>query len=202
MGAPGVACVRRETMMKIHILLSNRETYTYVVKSEERARDLLNEIVPPKLFSRQRLIIQGATSVSGFACPHVEWVEFETEHAPPWAYINQGIERLERISETEFQELIVRQSAGANEDEIFAEFVMRSGRHLFVRIMLVSESAGGFRQLIAHLLDGGGFDVMDDDSGRRLIVNPSNIARWNVHPAPKTPLPEQFAWMANFQRVD
>lgn len=188
--------------MKIHILLSDRETYTYVVESDERARDLLNEIVPPKLFTRPRLILQGTTSVSGFACAHVEWVEFETDHAPPWGYTNQGIERLERITEAEFQELIVRQSSGATQGEIFAELVMRSGRHLFVRIMPVSETAGEFRQVIAHLLDGGGFDVADEDSGCRLIVNPKNIARWNVHPAPDKPLPGQIAWLANFKRVD
>lgn len=188
--------------MRIHILLSDRETYTYVVESDEQARALLNEIVPPKLFTRPRLIIQGKTSVSGFASRHVEWVEFETEHAPPWAYTNQGIERLERLTEAEFRELIVRQSSGAIDSEIFAEFVMRSGRHLFVKILPVSETAGEFRQLIAHLLDGGGIDVVDEDSGCRLIVNPRNVARWNVHPAPEKPLPAQFAWPANFQRVE
>ena len=129
-------------------------------------------------------------------------MEFETELSPHWAYTHQGIERLDRINESEFQELIVRQSSSGNKGEIFAEFVMRSGRHLYVRMTPISEAAGDFRLVITQLLDGGGFVVVDEEEGCRMIVNPKNIARWNVHPAPEKPMPTPFAWPASYQRVD
>lgn len=186
--------------MKIAFHLSDGETYHYEQESNEEARSLLENLKPTKVFSQAQIVLQGNTSLSGFACRNVEWIEFHTGLDLPWSNLNVGFDRLEVITEEAFQDFVAREAAGGNPGNgHVGEFVMRSGRRVHVAFGTSGGTDVDLHVILGHLTEGGGFHATDPAAGTHLLINPNNLSRWNVHPTSRKPLPRQYAWPASFR---
>ena len=188
--------------MKIDFHLSDGETYHYEQETEETAKAILEYLKPAKIFSQAQIVLQGSTSLSGFACRNVEWIEFTTDLGMPWAGHNVGFDRLDVITEEAFHAFIAKDAASRDSDLHVAEFVMRSGKRIHVEFRTSGATDVDLHVILGHLIEGGGFHAVDPTTSGHLLINPNNLSRWNVHPTSRKPLPPQYAWPASFLKSE
>lgn len=190
--------------MEIRVHVKDGEEFSFVQKDEELIDRILSTINPFRLFQREQIVIQGATTTIGFSAKSIECIEFLTDRKLDWPSAG-GLEDVVSLSEESFsmeserragQDMRKVQIAVKKGDIVdgLGIYVMESGKRFYFIYSIKVHGRLDARKRIQYFLDSWGFPARRE-SGGYLLINPKNISQWSLHPGP--PVAPTDAWYVN-----
>ncbi len=183
--------------MRIKVTMISRETYEFEVPVED-PQEFLDSIKPKELFHRPLHQFCGKMRSVSINPEWVEWIEVETVEVPKIRQLRRDITFYNLTPEV-FQSRVSLQKnqimtlieSGAKQDALlaFGKATFKSGRILHVEIAAQKMDVGSERTSEAQKIFSMPALILQGEFSGLHIVNPKNIAVWQVVPGLKKPAP-------------
>lgn len=189
--------------MEIVVHVTDGEVFRFEQEDPALINAIFHGVQPARIFQQKQILVHGRLAVSGFASSAIEQVEFITDVEPNWTAHQAVADSMVSVSEEKFQDGVTKllRSMGGQRPELrpgeksrgFAEFVMTSGKRIYVVFEVTVKNKLEQRQILNNFLNPGGFYCRRQDGGH-VIVNTENISRFTLNPGPNDAIAN--AWVA------
>jgi hypothetical protein len=182
--------------LEIHVHLEDGRVQKFLQQDPQIAQNLLTHLQPTKLFSQKVLLMGGTDSLTAFQMSEVVRIDLIAPQTPDYPFYN-GVLDIQQITPDEFQQryhpqtfAALRQSAQAHPGEpitVFSELELVNGERLFMQVCVKMEQRLPLEQgiFVSQLFAANGLHGRRREGGV-VIINPANIVRFTLYPAPPT----------------
>jgi hypothetical protein len=177
----------RTPALAVHVHLTSGRAIRFVQPDAAAARDLTGRVHPQRLFGQPLLLLTGAAGgLTAFPTGAVEQVDLLTDDAPAWTHPDDVLDVVELSPEASARGRARRERPA----DLYAEFEMRSGRPVHLRVSFApsSDDTGRGRVLSAdrnlaftHVFQRAVIWGRREEGGL-FLLNPANVARLTAFP--------------------
>lgn len=182
----------RPAYLDLRVWLTSGSCEKFVQTDAEAAEQMIEQVHPERVFARRHLALSGSDFLTAFPADSIERIELRLYPVPVWPQ-HPAVEDIAAVSLETFRQLRRHQQPGGRNLAALAE--MRSGAVSLLRIRLseppserdARSSALEAGRFLSHLFTGPAlFGRLD---GGLFLLNPINIIRFAVSPAPAAAVP-------------
>jgi len=192
------------TPLEIQVHLEDGSVAKFQQSDPETIKQLLDNFQPTRVFSQRVLMFGDGSSLSAFQVDKVVRFDLIAPYVPDYPFYN-GVLDIQMITPDQFEErykpqtfVALRQRAQETPGEpitVFSELELVNGQRLFQQVCVRVEERLPLEQgiFVSQLFNAHGLHGRCQGGGV-VVVNPANILRFTLYPAP--PAFPPGAWAA------
>ncbi len=177
----------------IHVHGIDGHVSRFVQSDAAAARTILDQVHPARLFTQPSLIIKGDTATTAFPCSAIARIDLLTEAYPGWPF-PRNLEDVIELSEAELaQHLRPEILRNWHPDHAvpgdpllaFLDITLLNAAKVCAELVVcVPDATSIDRSILLHQILQAPVHYMRRRQGGAVLINPANIARFNLHPGP------------------
>lgn len=184
----------QKSLLEIHVHLEDGRVTKFEQNDPLLAQKLLDNLQPTRLFAQKILLFGSTDSLNAFQLTQVVRIDLIASNVPDYPFYN-GVLDIQQITPDEFKQryhpqtfVALRQAAQDSPGEpitVFSEMELVNGERVFMQVCVKLEERLPLEQgiFVSQLFSAHGLHGRRRDGGI-LIINPANIVRFTLYPAP------------------